>query len=115
MSSLSEAPQLSPVKIELRRISGVLAISWQDGLVQELDAYRLRSSCRCAGCSAERLREEFRPAADVRLEDVQPFGSSGLQLFFSDGHSRGLFPWRYLRELGNNSNRPLPLVRGNQQ
>lgn len=92
--------RLIPGRIELLKTRGVLAITWRDGLVQELDAYRLRAACRCAGCSAQRLREEFAPARETRLVDLKPFGVAGLQLFFSDGHSRGVFPWRYLREIG---------------
>jgi DUF971 family protein len=38
--------------------------------------------------------------AEITVVEAKPFGVSGLQLFFSDGHSRGVFPWAYLRELG---------------
>lgn len=99
MSSDNDALPVFPTKIELKATSGVLALTWQDGLVQELSAFQLRSACRCSSCSAQRLREQFTPPPDVRIEDVKPFGVAGLQLFFSDGHSRGVFPWKYLREL----------------
>ena len=32
--------------------------------------------------------------------DVRAVGNYALQLVFSDGHERGIFPWGYLRELG---------------
>ncbi|HYQ49053.1 MAG TPA: DUF971 domain-containing protein, partial [Pseudomonas sp.] len=35
----------------------------------------------------------------VRIERVEPQGY-GVQLVFSDGHERGIYPWPYLRELG---------------
>ncbi|WP_413247280.1 gamma-butyrobetaine hydroxylase-like domain-containing protein [Pseudomonas sp. Marseille-P8916] len=36
---------------------------------------------------------------DVRLERIAPHGY-GVQLVFSDGHDKGIYPWAYLRELG---------------
>lgn len=38
--------------------------------------------------------------ANADLERAEAFGVAGLQLFFSDGHDRGVFPWHYLWELG---------------
>ena len=31
---------------------------------------------------------------------VHTIGDKGLNLVFSDGHGRGIYPWAYLRELG---------------
>ncbi|MNN61889.1 hypothetical protein D3C81_1771500 [compost metagenome] len=39
-------------------------------------------------------------ADDVRLERIALQGY-GVQLVFSDGHERGIYPWAYLRELGH--------------
>jgi len=36
--------------------------------------------------------------AEVRIERVEPQGY-GVQLVFSDGHERGIYPWAYLRDL----------------
>jgi len=36
----------------------------------------------------------------IRLDAIHPVGDKGLNLVFSDGHGRGIFPWAYLRELG---------------
>jgi len=89
-----------PKRIELSAASGVLTLTWQDAAVQVLDSFQLRSACRCSSCSAQRLQQQFEPSPSVKLEEVKPFGVAGLQLVFSDGHARGVFPWRYLRELG---------------
>ena len=35
---------------------------------------------------------------DVRIIAVEPVGY-GVQLVFSDGHARGIYPWAYLAEL----------------
>jgi DUF971 family protein len=30
---------------------------------------------------------------------IEVLGSVGVQLFFSDGHNRGIYPWAYLRQI----------------
>ena len=37
---------------------------------------------------------------NVRITRIEPVGQYALRLVFSDGHSSGLYSWRYLRELG---------------
>lgn len=37
---------------------------------------------------------------DLDIEKADPVGRYAVRLFFSDGHSSGLFTWAYLRELG---------------
>ncbi|NRF71985.1 DUF971 domain-containing protein [Aquincola sp. S2] len=80
--------------------SGALALGWADLGEQLLSGPRLRAACRCAGCEQGRRHgQPPQPDAAVRLERIDPVGEFGLQLHFSDGHERGLFPWAYLREL----------------
>ncbi|HVK98577.1 MAG TPA: DUF971 domain-containing protein [Dongiaceae bacterium] len=76
-----------------------LRIDWQEGESTELSAQRLRSHCRCASCRAEHMQDRFHPDPYVRLRDVRLFGVASLHITFSDGHSRGVFPWEYLRTL----------------
>lgn len=90
----------APVEIRLRKSKALVEITWADGQVSRLGCFQLRSACACSSCSQAHYRggkPDLDPA--VTIEDIQPMGASGLQLFFSDGHSRGHFPWRYLREL----------------
>lgn len=37
---------------------------------------------------------------DLTVEKADPVGRYAIRIFFSDGHSSGLFTWAYLRELG---------------
>lgn len=89
-----------PAEIRLRKSKALVQITWADGYVSRLSCFQLRSACACSSCSQAMYRDgkrELDPA--VMVTDIQPMGASGLQFFFSDGHSRGHFPWRYLREL----------------
>ncbi|WP_280150933.1 DUF971 domain-containing protein [Piscinibacter sp. XHJ-5] len=92
---------LWPESILDHRSSGLLELVWQDHMRALIPHPLLRSLCRCAGCEQQfRLsgrRAEVSP--DIRLEDIRPVGDKALNLVFSDGHGRGIYPWAYLREL----------------
>jgi DUF971 family protein len=36
---------------------------------------------------------------EVTLLKAEPLGTTALQLFFSDGHERGIYPWTYLKQI----------------
>jgi prepilin-type processing-associated H-X9-DG protein len=68
--------------------------------LQPLAARRLRAACRCAQCVRARIDGVF-PSSfdDVAIERVSPIGSYGVNIGFSDGHARGIYPWAYLSQL----------------
>lgn len=39
-------------------------------------------------------------AEDLSVEKADPVGRYAVRIYFSDGHSSGLFTWAYLRQLG---------------
>jgi prepilin-type processing-associated H-X9-DG protein len=58
--------------------------------------------CRCAICSRARFDGTFAPATQgVEIEQATPIGHYGLNIAFSDGHARGIFPFAYLAELAS--------------
>ena len=86
MSAAPEAVDLTPAALRLR---------WSDG-ESSLCATRLRAACRCGDCRAGRTRSDGQAA---QLADARPVGHYALQLVFSDGHDRGVYPWTWLKEL----------------
>ena len=89
-----------PERIELADRGRQLRVCWPDGLEAALGAPTLRNACRCATCTHfRRSGARAQSDAQITLEQVTQFGVAGLQLVFSDGHRRGIFPWEYLREL----------------
>jgi DUF971 family protein len=93
-----------PLDIVLHEASGQLEVLWNDGLRSTLDASALRAACRCAACeSLRRAGNPAVPAPGIALTLLQPVGEFGLQLGFSDGHERGIYPWAYLHELSSTS------------
>ncbi|MGH9435039.1 MAG: gamma-butyrobetaine hydroxylase-like domain-containing protein [Terriglobia bacterium] len=100
---------LVPRKIKLDAGGNTLTVEWSDG---HASAYRyedLRDQCPCATCTgaeggtprakstASGPLPMFKPAArPLRAELV---GRYALQIFWSDGHSAGIYTFPYLREL----------------
>ena len=77
-----------------------LTLEWREGDSQEISHARLRGACPCSQCKAARLHGVIAVVDEsVRLERIVLQGY-GVQLVFSDGHERGIYPWGYLRELG---------------
>jgi DUF971 family protein len=67
---------------------------------QPLAATRLRAACRCAQCVRARLDDILPRSFDgIVIEQVSPIGSYGINIGFSDGHARGIYPWAYLSQL----------------
>jgi len=99
-SSPATAPGF-PQSIVDHRSSGVLELTWQDHTVDRLPHALLRFACRCGGCEQQR-RQSGRGtevSSDLRLEDIRLVGDKGLNLIFTDGHGRGIYPWAYLQEI----------------
>jgi DUF971 family protein len=100
MSAAAGGDPPLPELIALGARGRVLRLRWPGGLETALSAAALRSACRCAACT--HLRRSGAPARvdmEISLQQVAEFGVAGLQLVFSDGHRRGIFPWEYLQQL----------------
>jgi DUF971 family protein len=70
------------------------------GAAFSLPAERLRSACRCAHCRREQIDGVFPDQfPSVAIVGVTPIGHYAVNLEFSDGHARGIYPWSYLAEL----------------
>jgi DUF971 family protein len=91
-----EAP---PDEIVVRAGRSELVLVFAEGSLA-IGAPRLRAACRCADCRRERIdREADLDARDTTIADVRLVGDHALNIVFSDGHDRGIYPWSYLREL----------------
>lgn len=90
---------IAPNAVRNRREAGELVLQWDDG-EQVISHVRLRGACPCSQCRAGRLGGRIDLVSEaVRVERVEGQGY-GVQLVFSDGHERGIYPWAYLKGLG---------------
>ncbi len=92
---------MNPLAVGNSQSARTLRLSWPDGRESLLRHADLRRQCPCSQCRAFRLRG-VTPLVDesVRLIEVNPQGY-GVQLVFSDGHQRGIYPWEYLAQLAS--------------
>ncbi len=90
-----------PRKVE--RTATGLSIDWDDGHRSTLGALHLRLGCKCATCEDEWTGQRRVSSAtvppEVQLLDLKPVGRYGLQLYWSDSHSTGIYTFDRLREL----------------
>jgi DUF971 family protein len=76
-----------------------LSVTTSDRRQLTFSAETLRSACKCAHCIRARIDERFPQAfPGVAIVDVADLGY-GLNISFSDGHSRGIYPKAYLLSL----------------
>lgn len=92
-------PAAVPETVLLTSDRAWLRINWDDGAKAELEANRLRASCRCAWCTRARLDGKFPATFDVTIGQLAQIGGYALNIAFSDGHARGIYPWTYLRHI----------------
>jgi DUF971 family protein len=90
-----------PDTIENQPVQGLLALHWPGGRVATFTHAQLRAACPCSECRARRRGgETIAPDEQVRITGIEPVGAYALNLAFSDGHRRGIFPFQMLTELG---------------
>ena len=81
-----------------------LRVRWSDGRDTTFPLDLLRARCPCAQCVDEwtgevRVSRDMFPGIGLRaLEEI---GAYAFRITFSDGHSDGLFSWRKLRAIAD--------------
>ena len=96
------SPDLSPIELRVAAQGAALLVAWSDGTATALAAPILRQACRCAACVAAPAggADATATGANVAIVVVEPVGAYAVNIAFSDGHARGIYPWSLLRELG---------------
>jgi DUF971 family protein len=98
-----------PLELENAAVVGnELALAFSDGKEAFLDLGMLRRACPCAVCQGEpdALGRVRRPTIDLaanasELRRFELVGGYGLQLYWADGHSTGIYGFEYLRRLAD--------------
>ncbi len=92
-----------PTELRFLRSERLLAVSFDDGAEFRLAFSTLRLESPSAEVQGHGAGPKPPPpvlAPDLTIEKAEPVGRYAVRLFFSDGHSSGLYTWAYLRELG---------------
>jgi DUF971 family protein len=89
----------APLSLNNSQAHQQVVVKWADNELQILSHQRLRGACPCAKCRAARIQGRIVLVdADVKIVAMNSMGY-GIQMVFSDGHDRGIYPWVYLREM----------------
>lgn len=92
-----------PERIGLSGEGSALVLTFAGGRTAAIAAARLRLACRCAHCTRARIDGVFSQDVDpVTIRTINPVGEYGINVGFSDGHARGIYPWSYLATLIEN-------------
>jgi len=84
-----------------------LHVEWGDGHPSDYRTDYLRAQCPCAWCRVERGKPAkernllaMRPTAQALASPaVELVGRYGIRMAWGDGHSSGIYPFTYLREI----------------
>jgi DUF971 family protein len=94
---------MTPQSIKARQDILCLEIGWSATDLVQLPYRFLRGRCPCANCVNEmtgvRTFHVEQAATDVKPVQLEYAGNYALKIFWSDGHSTGLYAWGYLSEL----------------
>lgn len=94
----------SPLNITVSADRDTLFLSWDDGHESAYQAGELRRASRASQAVRERLDSKTSVDTDaLRIADIKMVGNYAINLTFTDGHDRGIYPWSYLRELEANN------------
>lgn len=91
-----------PTDIRFQRQSRRLLVAFDDGAEYELPCEYLRVFSPSAEVRGHGVGEGalVMGKEDVTISRIEPVGNYAIRLYFSDGHSTGLYSWRLLYELG---------------
>lgn len=92
-----------PTRLEFSRSQKSLNIAFDDGSDFNLPFKLLRQespSAEVQGHGAGPKPPQPVISDDIGIDKAEPVGRYAVRLYFSDGHSSGLFTWAYLKQLG---------------
>lgn len=99
-SALLAKPVAAPTHIAVSDELDFLALTTAEGEMLRLPASCLRAACRCAHCTRARIDGVFAESFDgIAITQVAPIGDYAINIGFSDGHARGIYPWQLLLDL----------------
>jgi DUF971 family protein len=89
----------TPLEVRAPRGASVMEIDFEDGHRGLYPHQILRGYCPCAMCQGHQGPIRFVPGGDTELTDLAEVGDYALRLTWADGHSTGIYTFRFLREL----------------
>lgn len=91
-----------PAEIRIARDRRTLTVDFQDGPTVTIPAELLRVESPSAEVQGHGAGDKtlVPGKAGVAISAVEPVGNYAIRIGFDDGHSTGIYSWRYLHKLG---------------
>ncbi|MBB3061146.1 DUF971 domain-containing protein [Microbulbifer rhizosphaerae] len=89
-----------PILVTLDKAAGELKIVWKGGEKSHIAGSELRRYCACSNCRARKVVGVALVTESTEMRSARLMGNNALQIEFSDGHDRGIYPWPYLFAIG---------------
>ncbi len=90
-----------PSNIRLTTDRRDLIIDWDNQESQRFPACILREKSQSSQSKRNRMLGLHGPFSnDISIEDIHLIGNYAINLEFSDGYNKGIFPWEFLHDLG---------------
>jgi DUF971 family protein len=89
----------TPLEVRAPQGAQVMEIDFEDGHRGVYPHEILRGYCPCALCQGHQGPIRFVPGGDTVLTDLAEVGDYALRLTWADGHSTGIYTFRFLRDL----------------
>ena len=105
LAEIDAAPAPKPIEIRVTKDKRAMTVAFDDGSSYDLSAELLRVESPSAEVQGHGAgQKQLIPGkSNVEIVTVTPNGNYAVRLGFDDGHATGIFSWRYLRFLGENS------------
>jgi DUF971 family protein len=107
---VTASQSFDPVEMRAPRGATSLEITWADGTTSRYRHALLRGFCPCAHCQGHQGPVRWTDAAsdvDLAILEIEEVGNYAVRLVFADGHSTGIYAFRFLRDLAAASELPL--------
>lgn len=92
-----------PTEIRYSRPDRTLRVTFDDGVMADISATRLRTESPSAEVQGHGPGQKVIVTGkeNVQIVDMQPVGHYAIRLIFDDGHQTGIYTWAYLRQLAS--------------
>jgi DUF971 family protein len=89
-----------PTGVKAPHGATVLEMAWGDGRKYLYPHTILRGYCPCAACQGHSGTIRYQPGHNLEIRGIEQVGNYALTFEWGDGHTSGIYTFRYLRSLG---------------
>ena len=92
-------PRIRPTDVKAPHGARTMQVTWADGHKCSYPHEILRGFCPCAGCQGHGTVIRFQGGHNLELRNIEQVGNYALGLEWGDGHTGGIYSFRFLRAL----------------